>query len=169
MKMTSWGCYVLVYDRSGEPVIHSNEPRLPRIDEFGSEFEIGAPTSEEEVERKKSRSKRAPMSPLTTVLESCLLSIPHGRFLVISVAHFPSVCRWCRNDSGSFRKGRCVDWRADWWTVEGASHSCYQEPGAVGWGPNMMSLRLSAVEFGAESSWSRRLMMVIFVFRWRIY
>ena len=32
MKMTSWGCCVLVYDRSGEPVVHSNEPGLPRTD-----------------------------------------------------------------------------------------------------------------------------------------
>ena len=28
-----------------------------------------------------------------------------------------------------------LDWRWDWWTVEGASHSCYQEPGTVSWGP----------------------------------
>ena len=55
--------------------------------------------------------------------------------LVISVAHSLFVFRWCRDNSGSFRKRSCVDWRGDWWAVEGSSHSCYQEPGTVGWGP----------------------------------
>ena len=80
--MTSWGCCVLVYNRSGEPVFHANEPGLPRTDMSGSEFEVGAPTSEEETERKKSRTERAPNSPLTAVLESWLLSILHCRFSV---------------------------------------------------------------------------------------
>ena len=57
MKIISRGCCVLVYDRSGEPVVHSNEPGLPRTDVSGSEFEVGAPTSEEEVERKKESDK----------------------------------------------------------------------------------------------------------------
>ena len=51
-------------------MVHRDEPELPRADMSGSEFEVGAPTSEEEVERKKSRVKRAPRSPLTAVLES---------------------------------------------------------------------------------------------------
>ena len=88
MKITSWGCCVLVYDRSGEPVVHSNEPGLPRTDLSGFEFEVGTPTSEEQNERKRNRTKRAPKSPLTAALESCLLSILHWRFSVISVAHF---------------------------------------------------------------------------------
>ena len=55
MKMTSWGCCVLVYNRSGEPVVHGDEPELPRTELSGSEFEVGAPTSAEEgAERKKS-------------------------------------------------------------------------------------------------------------------
>ena len=90
LKMTSWGCCVLVYNRSGEPVVHGDEPELSRADVSGSEFEVGSPTSaEEEAERKKSQTKRAPKSPLTTVLESWLLSILHCRFF-ISVAH--SLC-----------------------------------------------------------------------------
>ena len=84
---------------------------------------------------KKSRTKRAPKSRLTVVLESWLLSIIHCRDLVISVAHFPSVSRWCRKHSGIFRNWRCIYRRGDWWAVEGASHSCYQEPGTAGWGP----------------------------------
>ena len=81
MKMTSWGCCVLVYNLSGEPVVHATEPRLPRTEVSGSEFEVGAPTSEEEGERQNSRKKRAPKSPLTAVLESSLLSTLHCRFL----------------------------------------------------------------------------------------
>ena len=71
----------LVYNRSGEPVVHGDEPGLPRTDVSGSEFEVGAPTSEEEAERKKSQTKRAPKSPLTAVLESWLLSFLHCRFM----------------------------------------------------------------------------------------
>ena len=74
-------------------MVHSNEPGLPRIDVSGSEFRVGAVTSKEKAEKKKSCSKRALKSPRTLVLESCLLSVLHCRFLVISVAHFPSVCR----------------------------------------------------------------------------
>ena len=68
-------------------MVHANEPGLRRTDVSGSEFEVGAPTSEEEAARKKSRTKRASKSPLTAVLESWLLSILH--------------CRFCHN-SGSF-------------------------------------------------------------------
>ena len=57
----------------------------------GSEFDVRAPIPDEEVERKKSRTKHAPKSPLTAVLESWLLSILQCKFLLISVAHFPSV------------------------------------------------------------------------------
>ena len=116
-------------------MVHAKEPGLPWTDVSGFEFEVGAPTSEEETERKKSQTKRARKSPLTAVLESWLLSILHCRFLFILVTHSLLFSRRCRNDSGSFRKLRCVDWRADGWAVEGASHSCYQEPGTVGWGP----------------------------------
>ena len=68
-------------------MVPAKEPGLPRTDMSGSEFEVGAPTSEEEAERKKSRTKRASKSPLTAVLESWLISILHCRFLVISMAH----------------------------------------------------------------------------------
>ena len=77
----------LVYNRSGEPVVYANKPGLARTDVPGSEFEVGAPTSEEEAERMKSRTKRAPKSLLTAVLEGWLLYILHCRFLVISKAH----------------------------------------------------------------------------------
>ena len=70
--------------RSEEPVVHRDEPELPRADVSCSEFEIGAPTLEEEVERRKSPVKRALKSPLTAVLESWLPSILHCRFFHIS-------------------------------------------------------------------------------------
>ena len=76
-----------MYNRSGEPVVDANEPGLPWTDVSGSDFQVGAPTSEEEAERKKSRTKRASKSPRTAVLESWLPSSLHCRFLVISVAH----------------------------------------------------------------------------------
>ena len=75
--MISGGCCVLVYDRSGGAVDHSNDPGLPCKDVFGSEFEVGELTSDEELERRKSRTKRAPSSPLTAVLESWLFPILH--------------------------------------------------------------------------------------------
>ena len=78
-----------MYDRSGEPVVHSNELGLPRIEVSGSEFVVGSPTSEEEVARKKSQTKRAPKIPLTAVLESWL------RFLRISWLIF----RLCASDA----------------------------------------------------------------------
>ena len=60
-------------------MVLAKEPELPRTDVSGPEFEIGAPTSEEEAERKKSQTKRPPKSPLPVVLESWLLSILHCR------------------------------------------------------------------------------------------
>ena len=61
-------------------MVPSTEPGLPQPDVSGSEFEVGAPTSEEDVERKKSRTKRAQKSPLMAVLESWLLSVLYCRF-----------------------------------------------------------------------------------------
>ena len=66
-----------MYNRS---VVHGDEPGLLGTDVSGSEFEVGAPTSEEEADRKKSQTKRAPKSPLTAVLENWLLSLLHCRF-----------------------------------------------------------------------------------------
>ena len=68
-----------MYDHSGEPGDNSNDPGLPRTDASGTEFEVGVPSSEKEVERKKSRKKRDPKSLLTAVLESWLLSMLHCR------------------------------------------------------------------------------------------
>ena len=82
-----------MYEYSGEPVVRSNEPGLPQTDVSGSEFEVGAPTLEEEVEKKKSLPKRATKSPFTALPESWLLSILDSRFLVRSVANFFSFCR----------------------------------------------------------------------------
>ena len=70
-------------------MVHANEPGLFRTDVSGSEFEVGAPTSEEETDRKKSQAKRAPKSPLTAVLESWLLSILHCRFFSHISGSFP--------------------------------------------------------------------------------
>ena len=84
---------ILVYDYFGKPVVRSVEPGLARTDRPPSEFEVGALTPEQEVEKKKSQSKRVLKSPLMAVLESWLLFILHCRFLIRSVASFSSFCR----------------------------------------------------------------------------
>ena len=76
-------------------------------------FLLGYPTSEEETDRKKNQAKRAPKSPLTAVLESCCSLFYIAGFLVILVAHSLFISKCCRNDSGGFRKRRCVDWRGN--------------------------------------------------------
>ena len=68
-------------------MVHTTEPVWPRTDVSGSEFEVGAPTSEEEAEKKKSLPKRAPKALLTAILETWLLSTLHCRFSVVLVAH----------------------------------------------------------------------------------
>ena len=82
-------------------MVHANEPGLPRTDVSGSEFEVGAPTSEEEAERKKSQAERAPKSPLAVVLESWLLSILPLQVFVISVAHSETIPGVSGNDDVS--------------------------------------------------------------------
>ena len=156
MKMTTWCYCVLVHDFSGEPVVRPDEPGVFWTDVSDSVLEVSATTSEEEVEKKKQKKKKrkkkkkkkmkgAVKDPLTAVLELLLLSVLPCRFLIRSVAIFLSLCRLCRNHSRKFRKQWCLDCRGDWGTVEVASHCCYQEHGAVSWGPNMMSVRLSTV------------------------
>ena len=150
-------------------MVYQNEPRLPRTDVFGSEFEVGAPTSEEVADRKMSRKKRAPKSPLTAVLESWLLSILRCRFLVISVAHF-------RSFSGDAATIPGVSGNEDVSTgvendgqLRGRHIVVTSSLVPLAGGPSMMTLRLSTVEVGAGSCCSGRLMMVIFVFIWGIY
>ena len=153
-----------MYNGSAEPVVHGDEPEKPGADVSVSEFEVGAPTSaEEEAERKKSKTKRAPKSPLTAVLENLLLSILH--------------CRFC-HISGSFP----VFFLGDAETIPGVSGNEEVSTGVktdgqlrgrhivvtrslvpLTGGPSMMSLRLSTVEVEAGSCWSGHLMMVILV------
>ena len=94
-------------------MVDSNEPGLSRTDVSGSEFDVAAPNSEKEAEQKKIWSKRAPKSPLMAVLRvGCSLFYIAG-LVVISMAHFSTVSRLCRNNSGSFRKSRCIYRRGD--------------------------------------------------------
>ena len=170
MKMTSWGCYVLVYDSSGEPLVHPNDPGLPQTDLSATEFEFGSPTSEEEVDKKKIRTKRVPKSPLTAVLDSWLLSIPHCRFLVISIVHFPSCLQVMPKQ---FLKVSGKDYVSTGVETDGKLRGRHivviRSLVPLAGGSSMISLSLSTVDVGAGSCWNRRLMMVIFVFKWRIY
>ena len=111
-------------------MVHANERGLPRTDVSVSEFEVGAPTSEEEAERRKSRAKRAPKGPLTAVLQSWLLSILHCRFSIyqwLIPCLFPGDAETIPGVSGK------EDVETDG-QLRGASHSCYQEPGTLSWG-----------------------------------
>ena len=135
MKMTSWGCCVLVYERSGEPVVLSMEPGLPRTDVCGSESQVARRLQRKKLRERRVGIKRAPKSPLTVVFESWLLSILHCRFWI----HFQWLFFICfpgdaENESGSLRIWRRICRRGDWSAVEGTSHCCYQEHGTVSWG-----------------------------------
>ena len=61
-------------------MVHPHELGLPQTGVSGSRFDVGGPTSEEEVDKKKSRKKRVPKGPLTAVFENWLLSILYCRF-----------------------------------------------------------------------------------------
>ena len=86
---TSRDCWALVCNSSGEPLVGPENPEF-LVQTFSFEFEVGAPTSEAEIEKKKKRSTK---SPLTSFLESCLLYIPYRRFPIRLVANFFSFCR----------------------------------------------------------------------------
>ena len=169
MKMTSWGCCVLVYNRSGEPVVHANEPGLSRTDAFGSEFEVGAPTSEEETERKKSRRKRATKSPPTAVLESWLLSILHCRFSVITMAHSLFIFGDAETILGVSGKEDVSTGVETDRQLRGRHIVVTGSLVPLAGGPSIMSPRPSTVEVGAGSCQSEHLMMVISVLKWGIY
>ena len=154
-----------MYNRSREPVVHANEPRLPRTNVSGSEFEVGAPTSEKEAERKKTRTKRAPKGNLTAVLESWLLSILHCRFSIyqrLIPCFFPGDAETFSGVSGNEDVSTGVETDGQ---LRGRQIVVTRSVVPLAGGPSMMSLRLSTVEVGAESCWSRHLMMVIFVLK----
>ena len=131
-------------------MVHAIEPGLPRTDLSGSDFEVGAPTSEEG-ERKKSRTKRTTKSPLTAVLESWLLSILHCRFSVILVAHSVFILRDSETIPGVYGNkdvstGVETDGRLSGRHIVVTGSLVH-----LAGGPNLMSLRLSTVEVGAGS------------------
>ena len=68
--MASWGCWISVYDSSGEPAGRPECSRANFTEPFGSEFEVGGATSECEV-RKRAFKKGG----LMDILESWFLSL----------------------------------------------------------------------------------------------
>ena len=169
MNVTSWSCCVLVCNHSEDPVVLSIEPGLPRTDMFSCEFEVGAPTSEEEAAKMKSRSKRAPKNLLTAVLESWLLSILLCKFLLYQwfiSRLFTGDAETIPGVSGNEDVSTGVETDGQ---LRGRHIVFTRRLVPLAGGPSMMSLRLAKVEVRAGSCWSRRLMMVLFVFRWGIY
>ena len=47
-----------MYDSTSEPVVRPDESRLPPVDLSGYEFEVAAPNSEEECEKKSKKKKK---------------------------------------------------------------------------------------------------------------
>ena len=58
MKVASWAICVLVFDSSGEPETHLGESAVVVPDLSGSEFEVGRPSSHDDV---ATHSERSPM------------------------------------------------------------------------------------------------------------
>ena len=56
MKVASWGYFVLVFDSSGEPATHPGESAVVVPDLSGSEFEVGRPSSHDDVATPNERS-----------------------------------------------------------------------------------------------------------------
>ena len=64
-------------------MVRAIEPELPRTDVSGSEFEVGAPTSEEEAERKK----RVGQNALQRVLSRLFLRVGYSLFYIAGFNH----------------------------------------------------------------------------------
>ena len=58
MKVASWGYCVLVFDSSGEPATHPGDTVADVPDFSGSEFEVGRPSSRDDV---ATHDERSPM------------------------------------------------------------------------------------------------------------
>ena len=132
-------------------MVHATEPGLPRADVSGSESEVGPSTSEEETERQKSQTKRAPKSPLTAVLESWLLYFLHCRFLVIQwliPCLFPGDAETIPGVSGNEYVSTGVETDGQ---LRGRQIVVTRSLVPLAGIPSMMSLRLFTVEVGAGS------------------
>ena len=127
------------------------ENRILNLDVSGCEFEVGAATSEEEAERKKSQAKRALKSPLTAVLESWLRSILHCRFFHI-IGSFPVLflgdAETIPGVSGNEEVSTGVETDRQ---LRGRHIVVTRSLVPLAGGPSMMSLRLSTVEVGVGS------------------
>ena len=145
-------------------MVHRNESGLSRTEVSGSEFEVVAPNSEEEVEK-------------IGVSHNAFQRILSRLFLRVGCFLFYIAC------FQSYHWLIFYLFAGDAETIPGVSGNEDVSTGVetdgqlrgrhivvttslvpLAGGPSMMSLRLSTVEVGASSCWSRCLMMVIFVF-----
>ena len=123
------------------------KPGTWQTDVCGSEFKAAAPNSAEEVRKKKP----VPTDPLTVVLEGSILFILLYGLHTRAVVNFASSCLGDADfDPGVSGNEDVPIGSGDWWSVERTSHSCYQEPGTVGWQP-----QLDVPEDVHWRSWSR--------------
>ena len=147
-----------------ESDIGLNEPRLPRTEVSGSDFEFVAPSSEE-VEKKRSdntRSKESSHGCSLELVDSCstLQVFGHisGSFSVCFQLNAGTIPGVSGNEDVS------TDVVTDG-QLRGRHIVVTRSLVLLAGGPSMMSLRLSTVEIGAGSCWRGRLMMVTLVFK----
>ena len=68
MKKASWGCFVLVFDSSGEPAVHPEISDSCALGCSGTEFEVGRTSCEDDV----GATVHAPMDYESSIICSTL-------------------------------------------------------------------------------------------------
>ena len=76
MKVASWGYCVLVFDSSGEPATHPGENAVVVPDLSGSEFEVGRPSSHDDV---ATHDERSPMGRRSSLYQFFLILLANVR------------------------------------------------------------------------------------------
>ena len=162
--MTSWGYCVLVYNCSGEPFVHPDISGTSRIDVVGSEFEIVAPTSEEDVWKGGSRKNLSRLLLRVRFFLIYIVDLSSGQWFIILV--FAGDANFAPRVSGRDELSTGVE-------IDGQPMVrrtiVSRRLVSLTRGFSMTSLKLSTVGVDVGSYWSRLLMMVIIMFKWGIY
>ena len=85
MKVASWGYCVLVFDSSGEPATHLGDASAVVVSDLsGSEFEVGCPSSCDDV---ATRDERSPMGCRSSLYEfSYIIWQCSGQLIVFGIS-----------------------------------------------------------------------------------
>ena len=128
--MTSWGFCVIAFDFSGEPVVRPDEPAaVPPTD-------VSAPS----LRLLRQLRRRSWEDPGGGRAMKRALSRSYSLFYILGFHSAQQLTSF--NFAGDAESIPIISGKedvltgvGDWWAVEGASHSCYQEPSTVGCGP----------------------------------